>query len=269
VIYRGVQEPQEVFFRTILFKLFNRIETWALLERELGELTYSDYSFDRYDRILNKALRQGSRIYSGAYIMPSGNRIFGYRRKHRNHLRLLERMMSDEAGLRILHCKSMRQAFEILRSYPLIGDFLAYQYMTDLNYSTLTDFSETEFVVPGPGASEGIRKCFTSLGGLSEANMIRHVMESQEKEFAERGFDFQTLWGRRLQLIDCQNLFCEVNKYARVAHPEFVVDNGRTRIKQRYKHTESEICYWYPPKWNINRAIEEGALTKRKLGRDK
>ena len=27
------------------------------------------------------------------------------------------------------------------------------------------------------------------------------------------------LRGRRLQLIDCQNLFCEVDKYAVVAHP--------------------------------------------------
>jgi len=29
------QAPAELFFRTILFKLFNRIETWELVEREL------------------------------------------------------------------------------------------------------------------------------------------------------------------------------------------------------------------------------------------
>src|SRR3990167_1629488 len=28
VIYKGSQEPNEVFFRIILFKLFNKIETW-------------------------------------------------------------------------------------------------------------------------------------------------------------------------------------------------------------------------------------------------
>src|SRR5260370_1240232 len=31
------QAPTEVFFRTLLFKIFNRIDTWHGLERELGK----------------------------------------------------------------------------------------------------------------------------------------------------------------------------------------------------------------------------------------
>ena len=58
----------------------------------------------------------------------------------------------------------MAQMFAALRAYPTIGDFLAYQYATDLNYSTLTGFSETEFVMPGPGALSGLRKCFADTG---------------------------------------------------------------------------------------------------------
>ena len=34
VIYEGDQSPEEVFFRTILFKLFNKIETCGTPERE-------------------------------------------------------------------------------------------------------------------------------------------------------------------------------------------------------------------------------------------
>src|SRR6266478_3555701 len=33
VIYDYDQSPEEVFFRTILFKLFNKIETWELLQK--------------------------------------------------------------------------------------------------------------------------------------------------------------------------------------------------------------------------------------------
>jgi hypothetical protein len=255
VIYAGDQSPKEVFFRTIIFKIFNRIETWELLERELGVVSYRDYSFKSYDSVLTRARKRGARIYSAAYIMPSGNRVFGYRQKHRNNLRMLELMMEDEVALRIADAGSMKEAFELLRSYPLIGDFFAYQYVTDLNYSELTKFSETEFVVPGPGALSGVQKCFSSLGGLTEANIIRHVMERQEEEFAARGIDFRTLWGRPLQLIDCQNLFCEVDKYARIAHPEF--SNGRTRIKQNYRHNAEPIEYWYPPKWKLNGKIRK------------
>src|SRR5690242_10879547 len=71
VIYRGDQSPDEVFFRILLYKIFNRISTWELLEKELGVVRYSDYTFRRYDQVLEKAKLRGERIFSAAYIMPS------------------------------------------------------------------------------------------------------------------------------------------------------------------------------------------------------
>ena len=58
VIYRDdlPATAEEVFFRTILFKLFNKIETWELLEREVGPVTWAEYGFKRYDAILTKAM---------------------------------------------------------------------------------------------------------------------------------------------------------------------------------------------------------------------
>lgn len=258
VIYRGDQSPDEVFFRTMLFKLFNRIDTWELLCRNLGAVRYSEYKFDRYDAVLTRAMEGGVRIYSAAYIMPSGGSVFGFDRKHRTHLKLVESMMGDELPQRLMGARSMRQAFELLRSYPTIGDFLAYQYITDLNYSTLTDFSEMDFVVPGPGARDGIRKCFTDLGGLTESDLIRVVANRQQAEFDRLGLRFQSLWGRPLQLIDCQNLFCETDKYSRAKHPEIQGLTGRTRIKQKFQPTAEPITYWYPPKWGLNAHIKPG-----------
>ena len=252
VIYEGDPSVPEVFFRTILFKLFNKIETWELLKSQLGEISWEGYSFDQFDSVLAGALASKTRIYSAAYIMPSGNNAFGYRQKHRNHLKLLERMMEDEAPYRIAAMPTMREAFETLRSYPTIGDFLAYQFVTDLNYSEVCHFSEMEFVVPGPGARDGIHKCFSDLGGLSESDIIRLVTDRQEYEFEQLGLEFKSLWGRRLQLIDCQNLFCEVSKYARVMHPEVAGVNNRSRIKQIYRASDRPLEYWFPPKWGIN-----------------
>ena len=76
VIYGGPQSPEEVVFRTLLFKLFNRIETWELLNSTLGAIEYSSYSFDAYDRVLTEALAAGRPIYSAAYIMPFGGHAF-------------------------------------------------------------------------------------------------------------------------------------------------------------------------------------------------
>ena len=269
VIYEGEQSSDEIFFRVILFKLFNRISTWQLLTRKLDAVTYRDYSFEHYDRVLTGAMSRGERIYSAAYIMPTGHGDARGTAKHRTHLHILERMMQGEVPHRIGDMKRMVDAFLLLRSYPMIGDFLAYQYVTDLNYSTLTDFSEMEFVVPGPGARDGIWKCFASLGGLRESDVIKVIADRQEEEFRQRGLTFQTLWGRPLQLIDCQNLFCEVDKYARIAHPDVKGKSERTRIKQRLKPNAERIAYWYPPKWGLNEEIGAGPVeAKRESGSD-
>tara|TARA_B100000959_G_scaffold98334_1_gene104035 strand:- start:3489 stop:4550 length:1062 start_codon:yes stop_codon:yes gene_type:complete len=261
VIYESEQKANELFFRIILFKFFNRIETWKLLQSELGTLSFSKFSFKRYDEILTKAIDDGKRLYSAAYIMPTGGPSTSFGRKHRMHLKLLEKMMQDEVPSRLENMPSMSKAFELLRSYPTIGDFLAYQYVTDLNYSTLTNFSEMEFVKPGPGAIDGIRKCFTDLGGLSESEIIKLMAERQEVEFERLELDFKSLWGRPLQLIDCQNLFCETDKYARVKHPEFAGVKGRTKIKQKYQITKEPINYLYPPKWGLNDLVKKGEHT--------
>ncbi len=249
VIYEGSQKPEEVFFRTLLFKLFNKIETWEALRARFGELTWLDFAFDSYAEVLDRLLEERQRVYSAAYIMPSP--AFGSPRKHRNHLHLVEHMMRDGAPRKLASATSLRAAFELLRGYPSLGNFLAFQFAIDLNYSELTDFSEMEFVVAGPGARDGIRKCFEDQAGLSDAEIIQVMAERADDEFERLGLKFRNLWGRSLQLIDCQNVFCEVSKYARVAHPEARGESKRTRIKQKFEPCPTPIPQWYPPKWYL------------------
>jgi len=261
VIYQPGDLPlEEVFFRTLLFRIFNKVETWQAIESALGRIRWSEYEFERYDDVLTKALQDGQRIYSAAYIMPSRSGHLHSIRKHRNHLRLIEMMMADSLPSRLHEAPSAESAFVLLRSFPMIGDFLGYQFLTDLNYGPLLDFSEMEFVVAGPGALGGIRKCFADTAGLSPADIIRLVAESQDEEFSRRGIEFSSLWGRPLQLIDCQNLFCEIDKYARVAHPEFTPPKGRSRIKQVYRASTEPLRVWFPPKWKINERVPESFL---------
>lgn len=262
VIYDADHSIRDLFFRVVLFKLFNKIETWELLRSCLGELSYKHFRFDDYDAVLTKALSQGRRIYSAAYIMPSGGSR--YRRKHRAHLVMLSNMMKDDAPQKLSDCQSMKEAFVLLRGYPMIGDFLAYQYVTDLNYSPITNFSEMEFVVPGPGARSGLHKCFSDLASWSEQDVIRWVSERQEQEFSDRQLTFRSLWGRRLQLIDCQNLFCEVDKYARVRFPHVKGRSQRERIKCRFRPNSEPIEYWFPPKWGINPNGQQSLACKRR-----
>jgi hypothetical protein len=188
--------------------------------------------------------------------MPSGIREFGFSRKHQNNLKLLEYMMRDHVPERIAGIRNLKKTFNILRSYPTLGDFLAYQYTIDLAYSDLDCGLESDFIAPGPGALRGIRKCFSDIGKLTPSDVIHYVTEHQQEEFSKRDANFQDLYGRPLQLIDCQNIFCEIDKYARAYNPELSV-GGRTRIKQKFSINSESIKLFYPPKWGINDRIPE------------
>jgi hypothetical protein len=250
IMYDGVQTPEEIFFRTILFKFFNKIETWQRLEKRVGGITYETFDIEHYARMLDDLFAQDVPLYSAAYIMPSTS-MYAQKRKHRSHLLLLADMMKDELPQRIAQAPSLEQVYLYLREYPTMGSFLAYQYTIDLNYSTLIDFSENEFVVAGPGAKDGIRKCFHNMGTYSEDSLIRALVENQQFESERLGYSFQNLFGRPLHLIDMQNVFCEIGKYARVAHPSVQGVSGRTKIKQQYRPAKEVYQLWFPPKWGI------------------
>lgn len=254
VIYRNdlPSSAEEILFRIILFKLFNKIETWELLEKNFETITYKDFKFDQYDSVLKLAMEKKQTIYSAAYIMPPGRSAFGYIKKHQNHLQLLQQMMSDNLAGLLARTTKMENAFNLIKKYPTFGNFLAYQLVIDINYSELTDFSEMEFIVPGPGALDGLKKCFKNINKFKDHDLIRLMADNQQVEFNRLGLSFKTLGGRPLQLIDCQNLFCEVDKYSRIAHPDILGLSGRTRIKQKYSFTGPIDTPFFPPKWNIN-----------------
>lgn len=248
--------PNEVVFRVLLFKLFNKISTWETLEAQLGLLTWQSFSFEEYDGVLRNALASGQRIYSAAYIVPpvaldrSGI-------KHRGHLKLIELILRGDFTARLQQTSSLKEVFELLKSYPSLGDFLAFQLAIDLNYSDAIDHDENEFVVAGPGARDGLSKTFPQASPKQAEDLIRMMTELQDQEFERFGLSYRSLWGRSLKLIDCQNIFCELSKYTRVSNPELKGVSGRTRIKQTFRSAGAMPQPWFPPKWLINEKIPQ------------
>lgn len=245
---------EDAVFRILLFKLFNKIETWELLESQVGPLTWGNFDPMRYDHVLRQALSYGARIYSGAYIMPPVKLGENDGVKHRGHLALLDLIMRDGFAQKCADAAKLEDVYLLLKSYPSIGTFLGFQLAIDLNYSDVIDHSEADFVVAGPGALDGISKCFENANEFEASDIIEYMMDRQELELERLGLQFQTLFGRRLQLIDCQNLFCEISKYARVAHPQFEGVAGRTRIKQEFRCAGPLPAPVFPPKWRLNAA---------------
>lgn len=250
VIYNGkTYKDEDMLFRIILFKLFNKESTWELLIKEFKDITLSTFDMKEYSKVLTNAINNNIKIYNDAYI-SCATKAFGYDRKHDNHLALLNKMfIIDKVQDKILKCTNMEQAFKIIKSYPLIGNFMAYQLITDINYSNIVDWKEDEFTVAGPGSLRGIKKCFIDKGNLSNEDIIRYMYNHQEEEFKRLNLDFKTIGNRKLQLIDIQNIFCELDKYCREKVPS--LKSNRTKIKKKYTPKQTKIEYIYPPKWNI------------------
>lgn len=248
VIYNGKEYLEEdMLFRIILFKIFNKEDTWEYLVESLGDITLNSFSFTTYDKLLQNLRNSGRKIYNDAYI-SCANKAYGYDLKHQNHLALLEYMFfKDDIYNKIKNSNSMEELFNILKSYPLIGDFMAYQLATDINYSNIVNFDESTFTIPGPGAKRGIEKCFEEFSSYEE--VIKYMYNIQDYEFKRLNLDFRYLGDRKLQLIDIQNLFCETDKYLREKRPD--LKSNRVKIKKKYIPKSTKIEYVFPKKWNI------------------
>lgn len=255
----------DTFVRTLVFKIFNRIDTWERIVQQVGE---PDWAALRDGHVVQaiESIAGKRPIYSAAYIMPPPRSVTGP--KYVRHLELVKRMVLDDAPRDIQAARSMADAYQVLRGYESIGGFLAYQFVTDLNYSPHLSFSESEFVVPGPGAVRGLRKCFTDPGGLSDEELLRWTWERQEEEFASRDLAWDGLWGRPLQLIDVQNLFCEVDKYTRMVLPQLGRYAPGKKIKQRYRRSPEPLSAWFPPKWGLDSTVcpKHQCLTLSSMG---
>jgi alpha-glutamyl/putrescinyl thymine pyrophosphorylase clade 1 len=255
VVYRGDASADEIVFRILLFKFFNKIDTWDFLVRELGPITIGTFDPCRAEALLTRARSHGTRIYSNAYIIPP---LPGRASpKHAGHLQLALELADTGFAARVCSTDGLADLFALLRRIPGLGGFLAYQFAIDLGYSTVVDHDEDEFVVAGPGALDGLSKVFPGMDLRRAAEVIRQMTNEQEYWFDHFGLTFGGLFGRRLHLIDIQNLFCEISKYSRVAHPEVGGVAGRTRIKQVFRPSGAIAEPWFPPKWNLRCPVSQ------------
>jgi hypothetical protein len=241
-------------FQIVAFRTFSNTSTWDDLNKHLGHAPrISDLESGAFERALDKIKGERGGLYTGAFILCA-NKAFGADEKHKNHAALFKHMFIEKnAANRIKGASSLEALVKFLASFPLMGPFMSYQTAIDLNYSDLLDFDEDDFTQAGPGALRGIKKAFTELGAYEPSDVIREMVETQEKEFSRLELKFGGLWGRRLHAIDCQGLFCELDKYCRQAAPQ--LPSNRSRIKTRFSPTSKSFEPFFPPKWGINQHV--------------
>ncbi|MEJ7679651.1 MAG: nucleotide kinase domain-containing protein [Segetibacter sp.] len=247
----------DVLLRIIVFKIFNNIQTWEFLESKLGEITVKTFNVHIITQLLNERIKQVP-IFSAAYMMTGTHEKYKmYDRKHEKWLRMVEQELLIGKGFeRIIKARSLNGVYNILLKCSFIGEFLAFQYAIDFNYSNVISFDENSFVKAGIGAIRGIKSVFQILDLMhlkTVLNSLRITSIGINRNTAS--LDFKNLFGRQPQLIDLQNCFCETDKYLRVKMPELLV--GNVRIKQKFDKPKGSIAYLFPEKWGINKYINQ------------
>lgn len=249
-------KAEDVFLRVVLFRLFSKESTWEALEAASGGISRESFQPPALGAVLD-GLRNRQAIYTAAFILCAHD-AYGHRIKHRNHLALVKEMFRPgRLGAALGKARSLREVYDALLDWPMIGPFMAYQLAIDLNYTEHLDFSEDEFTAPGPGALRGLTKVFSDFGDYKPAELVTLMVERQAQEFDRLELDWDGLFGEPLRAIDCQGLFCETDKYARMKFPE--LKSNRVRIKARFRPDPKPLPLFYPPKWGINDRIPTSA----------
>ena len=254
VIYKDLDQysPEDLLLRILIFKIFNKPETWEYLCGTMPEpLTVANFNPPAIAKALTR-YQADHPLFNNAYMMAGSHIKYDY--LPTKHAKWLEMVKSEivSTGLlsKILKAKSLEAVYEMLKECSFIGEFLAYQYAIDFNYSPYLNFDENSFVKAGVGAIRGIRKCFFSYGDTYE-DAIYYVADNLKMLAQRYGMTrFRPLPNHAPTLIDLQNCFCETDKYLRAKMPELLV--GNKRIKQKYHIVVSPIHFKFPTKWHIN-----------------
>lgn len=259
--------PEDRLFQIVAFRTFSKIDTWRTVHEILGHHpSLDDLASGAFTKALEEAKRINGGLYTGAFILCATD-AYGQNFKHLNHVELFRHMfLADRLGEKLVEARSLRQVYNLLHEYPLMGDFMSYQVTIDLNYSELINFSENEFTQAGPGALRGIKKCFEDLGGLTPTDIILWMVDHQEEEFSRLNLEFNGLWGRPLHAIDAQGLFCETDKYCREAAPGLA--SARKRIKARFQETPDPLRLFFPGKWKISEKLPSRLVFGKPSSRD-
>ena len=203
---------EDILLNTIFYRFFNRPETM----RTIGwPIPKDKWSPSRVAESLH-VVAHSNPVFSSAYRVTTqahadadnkiDNIVYGIFRDD-----ILENW--DYYTDAILDAPHLQDAWGNLQEIPGVGDFLAYEIVTDLNYIVLP-FSEDDFVNIGPGAEKGLDYIFDE---VSEDN-LRWLCDNQATLFEEFDLDYP-YWEQKshLTLRDWEHAACEFRKYVEIA----------------------------------------------------
>ncbi len=161
-------------------------------------------------------------------------------------IHMIQWVKNTDISTRVQGANTQEEVFNILREIPGLAGFLAYQVFVDLTYIPEFKFSENEFVVSGPGCDRGIDLLMEDRDGMTHEEALFWVRDNIETEWEKRGLhiDYSELFDhlpeedRKLNVMMCENSFCELQKIVSVKQK---TGRPRNRYKRNPNDSDTEI----------------------------
>jgi hypothetical protein len=225
-------------FNTIMYRVFNRIETWEAvkdLTHIYGDSATVSLPWDRYvafDR-WRKMGESGRPIYTDAHMVCAYNGTPGHDKLARIEY-IFQQMHDkiDDLYDLVMGSKSLKDIWTFLKNMNGLGPFLAYEIAVDISYAPWNHHHEDEWVNAGPGCQIGINIIFPNTPPKQCPDKIFYLRDIQQEEFARLSLPWETIAykGRWLTLRNIEHCCCEFQKYVKAV-------NATGRPRNRFRAT--------------------------------
>lgn len=214
-----------VIFGTICFRWFNRIET--------GEILLANGLLSNWDGGLAwEVLKDQHPLVTGAYMVKTP---IGVSPKLKGLIQCLDKVWVERSTLYLKwDQRSLENSWMLLRTFPYLGPFMAYEVVTDLRHTAVLDEAKdvNSWANPGPGAARGAGRVFANDPDTfnrhkkADYDTIQEVMISL-LELSRDGYHWPAEWPA-WELREVEHTLCEFDKYERAAQ-------GQGKMKQRFR----------------------------------
>lgn len=220
----------------MLFRLFNKIETYELLE---GWVDFEQYNLSKIqEQLYVKAdIPEGYRYFTNAYL-SSGmkkefNKYFPEQEVKVMNIPNTIALFGKKVYADVQQAKQPQEVIDAFKQINGISDFLAYQLFVDLTYLEDFPWSENEFVMSGPGCNLGLSYLFYYNGGLTDEELLFWLRDNCPitREWCMEHMTDLPPEDRYMNVMSLENCMCELGKYMKTKL-------GVGRPRSRYKLQE-------------------------------
>ena len=214
-VYRRDKGIEEIIWRTCVYRLLNKVETFDII----GVPYLENFKSEKFRRgwfgNIQRLLDDGVKVWTSAHITLQSNLKAN---RLENYKTILGRLLENIHPLykKTVNDNSIESVFQEIRKEYGFGPFTSYEVATDLAYCDWSIFNNDTWANAGPGCIPGIKLIFPWAKNQEDYLWCMKILRnSQNAAFDKYDLNFAKIIydGNYLSLRNIEHSLCEWRKY--------------------------------------------------------